>query len=159
MSSILDQLIQIGVESTYGTAVAPTRAYVLNKGHGLIMQHLLGNSSGPTQQGGTAAYLQTFETGASGPSGSYSIQVPRVDSAGSLQSFTYEGSVATGFSINQALDESLKMSIDFDSEAEQNSTSTASPSYPASTDPFVFTDATIEIDDSAISTFTSFNLR
>ena len=27
MSSILDQLIQIGVESTYGTAVAPTRAY------------------------------------------------------------------------------------------------------------------------------------
>ena len=203
MSSILDQLIQIGVESTYGTAVAPTRAYegqsdtftrevefiesvgfrqamqtvrsdrhdtisvgasgsievdVLNKGHGLIMQHLLGNSSGPAQQGGTAAYLATFETGASGPSGSYTIQVPRVDSAGSLQSFTYEGSVATGFSINQALDESLKMSIDFDSEAEQNSTSTASPSYPASTDPFVFTDATIEIDDSAISTFTSFSL-
>ena len=27
MSSILDQIIQVGVESTYGTAVAPTRAY------------------------------------------------------------------------------------------------------------------------------------
>ena len=27
MSSILDQGVQGGVESTYGTAVAPTRAY------------------------------------------------------------------------------------------------------------------------------------
>ncbi len=27
MSSILDQVVQVGVESTYGTAVAPTRAY------------------------------------------------------------------------------------------------------------------------------------
>ena len=27
MSSILDQVVQVGVESTYGTAVAPTRAF------------------------------------------------------------------------------------------------------------------------------------
>ena len=203
MSSPLDQLIQLGVESSYGSAVAPTRAYegqsdtftrevefiesvgfrqamqtirsdrhdtisigasgsievdVLNKGHGLIMQHLLGNSPAPAAQGGTAAYKSVIETGADGPTGSYTIQTPRVDSGGTLQAFTYEGCVATGFNITQNLDEALKMTVDFDAENEQNSTSTASPSYPADADPFVFTDAKIEIDDSQISTFTSFSL-
>ena len=101
MSGIHDQHISVGVESTFGTAVTPTRSYeatadtftreveyiesvgfradmqtirsdrhdtvslgatgsiemsVLNKGHGLIMQHLLGTSSGPTQQSSSAEY-------------------------------------------------------------------------------------------------------
>ena len=64
---------------------------VLNKGHGLLLKHMLGGSSGPTQQGGTAAYLQTFESSDDGPTGSYTVQLPRTDSSGSLQSFPYEG--------------------------------------------------------------------
>ena len=203
MASILDQVIQVALETTYGTAVAPTRAYegqsdtfsrdvafiesvgfrdgmqtirsdrhdtislgatgsietdVLNKGHGLILKHLLGTSAGPTQQGGTAAYLQTFTTDDTGPTGSYTIQVPRVDSSGTLQPFTYEGCTPTGFNVTQNIDEALKLRIDFDAENEQQTTSTATPAYPASADPFVFTDAAIEIDDSQINTFTSFSL-
>ena len=122
MSSILDQVVQVGVESTYGTAVAPTRAFeakadtwardveyiesvgfrkdqqtirsdrhdtisigatgsievdVLNKGMGLLLQHALGGSSGPTQQGGTAAYKSTFETNDVGPATSYTVQVAK----------------------------------------------------------------------------------
>lgn len=131
---------------------------VLTKGHGLILKHMLGGSSGPTQQGGTAAYLQTFETSDDGPSGSYTIQMPRVDSAGTLQSFTYEGCVPTGFTISQAIDEALKLTVDFDSENEQSTTSASSPTYPTDADVFVYTDATIEIGGSAINTFTNFEL-
>ena len=131
---------------------------VLTKGHGLLLKHMLGGSSGPTQQGGTAAYKQTFETSDDGPSGSYTVQLPRVDSAGSLQSFTYEGCVPTGFTITQNLDEALKLTCDFDSENEQMSTSASSPTYPTDADVFVFTDATIEVAGSAINTFTSFSL-
>ena len=131
---------------------------VLTKGHGLILKHMLGGSSGPTQLGGTAAYKQTFETSDDGPSGSYTVQLPRVDSAGSLQSFTYEGCVPTGFTISQNLDEALKLTVDFDSENEQMSTSASSPTYPTDADVFVFTDATIEVAGSAINTFTSFSL-
>jgi len=131
---------------------------VLNKGHGLIIKHMLGGSSGPTQQGGTAAYLQTFESSDDGPTGSYTVQLPRADSAGSLQSFTYEGCVPTGFTVTQNLDEALKLTVDFDSENEQQTTSASSPTYPSSADPFVYTDATIEIDDSAVNTFSSFSL-
>ena len=131
---------------------------VLNKGHGLLLKHMLGGSSGPTQQGGTAAYLQTFESSDDGPTGSYTIQLPRTDSAGSLQSFTYEGCVPTGFTISQAIDEALKLTVDFDAENEQMSTAASSPTYPTSADPFVYTDATIEVAGSAINTFTSFEL-
>ena len=203
MSSILDQVVQIGVESTYGTAVAPTRAFeaktdtwqrevefiesvgfrkdqqtirsdrhdtisvgasgsidcdVLTKGMGLLLQHSLGGSSGPTQQGGTAAYTSTFETSDSGPGTSYTVQVAKADSNGGLQAFTYEGSIVTGFNVSQDLGSALSLTVDFDSEAEQNSTALAAASYPSGTDVFVYTDATIEIDDSAISTFTSFSL-
>ena len=203
MSSILDQVVQVGVESTYGTAVAPTRAFeakadtwqrdveyiesvgfrkdqqtirsdrhdtisigatgsievdVLNKGMGLLLQHALGGSSGPTQQGGTAAYLQTFETNDVGPATSYTVQVAKADSNGGLQAFTYEGSVITGWNISADLGSAVSMTFDFDSEAEQNSTALAAASYPSGSDVFVYTDVTIEIDDSAVSTFTSFSL-
>ena len=146
MSSILDQVVQVGVESTYGTAVAPTRAYeakadtftrdveyiqsigfrrdlqtvrsdrddtvslgatgsiecdILNKGQGLLLQHVLGTTSGPTQNGSTTAYKSTFSTDDTGPTGSYTIQMSRVDSGGTLRPFTYEGCVATAFSVVQ----------------------------------------------------------
>jgi hypothetical protein len=203
MASILDQVVQVGVESTYGTAVAPTRAYeakadtfqrdveyiqsigfrkdmetilsgrdttvslgatgtlemdVMDKGMGLLLQHTLGAASGPTQQGSTAAYLQTFTTNDTGPTGSFTVQSSKVDSGGTARSFTNEGSVVTGFSINQELGANTSMTFNFDSETEQNSTAIATPSYPSSMTPFNYTMATIEIDDSAVNTFTSFSL-
>ena len=203
MSAITDQHISVGVESSFGTAVTPTRSYeatadtftreveyiesvgfradmqtirsdrhdtvslgatgsiemaVLNKGHGLIMQHLLGTSSGPTQQSSSAAYKSTFSTNDIGPAGSYTIQANRADSGGTLRPFTYEGCTATGFNITQEVGSPLTMSIDFDAETEQTSTGSATAAYPASATPFIWTDAVIELNDSAVSSFTSFSL-
>ena len=203
MSSILDQVVQVGVESTYGTAVAPTRAYeakadtftrdveyiqsigfrrdmqtirsdrddtislgatgsiemdVMDKGLGLLLQHALGTASGPTQQGSTSAYLQTHATSDSLPTGSYTVQVSRVDNSGTLRTFTYEGSQITGWNISQELGAATSMTFNFDSENEQTSTGEATPSYITSTDPYVFTEAAIEINDSAITSFTSFSI-
>tara|TARA_R110000803_G_scaffold79437_1_gene145051 strand:+ start:1390 stop:2370 length:981 start_codon:yes stop_codon:yes gene_type:complete len=203
MSSILDQVVQVGVETTYGTAVAPTRAFeakadtfnrevefiessgfrkdqqalrsdrhdtislgasgsievdLLNKGMGLILQHSLGTSSGPTQQAATAAYLSTFQSDDVGPTGSFTVQVTKVDNGGTLRGFTYEGSMITGWNISQDLGSALSMSFDFDSEDEQNLTAIATPAYPASADVFVYTDAQILVDSSAATNFTSFSL-
>tara|TARA_R110001583_G_scaffold28729_2_gene101483 strand:- start:343 stop:1320 length:978 start_codon:yes stop_codon:yes gene_type:complete len=203
MSSILDQVVQVGVESTYGTAVAPTRAYeakadtftrdveylqsvgfrrdmqtirsdrddtislgatgsiefdLLNKGAGLLLQHVLGSTSGPTQLGSTSAYRSTFATTDIGPTGSSTIQVSRVDSGGTLRPFTYEGCVATGFNIAQDLGSNLSFTLNFDAENEQTSTGEATPAYPSSADPFNYTQAVIAIDGSAATNFTSFSL-
>ena len=43
--------------------------------------------------------------------------------------------VATGFTIGCSVDEALKMTVDFDAEAEQTSTAASSPTYPTSADP------------------------
>ena len=203
MSSILDQVVPVGVESPYGTAVAPTRAYearadtfardveyltsvgfrrdmqtirndrddtitlgatgsiefdLLNKGAGLLLQHVLGTTSGPTQLGSTSAYRSTFATSDSGASGSYTIQVSRVDSGGTLRPFTYEGCVATGFNIAQDLGSNLSFTLNFDAENEQTSTGEATPAYPSGADPFNYTQAVIAIDGSAATNFTSFSL-
>ena len=203
MSSILDQVVQVGVESTYGTAVAPTRAYeakadtftrdveylqsvgfrrdmqtirsdrddtislgatgsiefdLLNKGAGLLLQHVLGSTAGPTQLGATSAYRSTFATTDIGPTGSSTIQVSRVDSGGTLRPFTYEGCVATGFNIAQDLGSNLSFTLNFDAANEQTSTGEATPAYPSSADPFNYTQAVIAIDGSAATNFTSFSL-
>ncbi len=203
MASILDQVVQVGVESTYGTAVAPTRAFeakadtftrdveyiqsvgfrrdlqtvrsdrddtislgatgsiemdVMDKGMGLLLQHTLGTAAGPTQQGASTAYLQTHSTDDTGPTGSYTVQVSRVDSGGTMRTFTYEGSTITGFNIGQDLGSATTMTFNFDAETEQTSTAEATPAYVASTDPYVYTEATIEIDDTAVTSFTSFSL-
>ena len=131
---------------------------ILNKGQGLLLQHVLGTTSGPTQKGSTSAYASTFSSDDTGPTGSYTIQMSRVDSGGTLRPFTYEGCVATGFNISQELGSNLSMTIDFDAENEQTSTGEATPSYPSSADPFNYTGSTISIDGSATTNFTSFSL-
>ncbi len=131
---------------------------LLNKGHGIMFQHLLGTSAGPTQVGSTAAYLQTFSTDDTGPTGSYTIQLSRVDSGGTIRAYTYEGAVATGFNISQELGAATSLTVDYDAETEQTSTGEFTPTYPSSADVFTYTDATIEIDDTAATNITSFSL-
>ena len=132
---------------------------ILNKGQGLILQHLLGTTSGPTQIAATSAYRTSLSTNDLGPTGSYTIQMGRVDSGGTMRPFTYEGCMATGFNITQELGSNLSMTIDFDAENEQTSSGEATPSYPSSADPFNYTQCVIAIDGAATTNFTSFSLE
>jgi hypothetical protein len=204
MSSILDQVVSVGIEASYGSPETSTvRSYeaksdswqrdveyiqslgfrrdlqtirsdrddtvslgatgsiefdLLNKGAGLLLQHVLGSTSGPTQLGATSAYRSTFSTDDTGPTGSYTVQVSRVDSGGTLRPFTYEGCTATGFNIAQDLGSNLSFTIAMDAENEQTSTGEATPSYPTSADPFNYTQTVIAIDGTAATNFTSFSL-
>jgi hypothetical protein len=132
---------------------------LLNKGAGLLLQHILGTTSGPTQIASTSAYKTSLSANDIGPAGSYTIQMGRVDSGGTMRPFTYEGCVATGFNISQDLGSNLSMTIDFDAENEQVSSGEATPSYPSSADPFNYTDCVIAIDGTATTNFTSFSLE
>ena len=131
---------------------------ILNKGQGLLLQHVLGTTSGPTQIASTSAYKTSLSSDDTGPTGSYTIQMSRVDSGGTMRPFTYEGCVATGFNISQELGSNLSMTIDFDAENEQTSSGEATPTYPSSADPFNYTDCVIAIDGTAATNFTSFSL-
>jgi hypothetical protein len=196
MSSVLDQAILVGKESTYGTAATLTRAFegkadswkreqnplesvgfragmhtlrsdrrvpinmggsgememdLLNKGAGLLLQAALGSASGPAQVSTTTAYLQTFESSSGGPADSFTVQVQRVDSGGTLRNFTHKGSVITGWSIAQAVDDFLKLKLSFDFQDVDTATAAGTPTYPASADPFNWSQCSVSIDGGAVS--------
>jgi len=139
-------------------ATGSTSLDVMNKGMGLILQHALGASSGPTQVGSTIAYTAAFTTNSTGPTGSYTWQMVRVDSGGTARPFTYEGCVCTGVDIEMALGANLNMTLNWDSETEQTSSAAPSPTYVASTTPFPYTTASVEIDDSAVTNVTAMSI-
>ena len=188
MTSILDQHVSIGVESTYGTAVAPTRAYearsddwqrevefvesggfradrqtvrsdrhrtvslgatgsiettVFDRGMGLLLQHVLGTTVSPAQQGATAAYLTTFSSDDTGPQKSYTVVVAR-DDFGTLQTFQYSGCVATGFSLEASIGDPLMLTVNYDAAAE-TVRSAVTPVYAAASVPFVWEDCTLTV--------------
>ena len=100
---------------------------IQNKGLGLLLEGALKTATSPSQLGSTAAYKSVFESGDALSSVSYTVQVGKADTAGSLQSFTYEGSQITGWSIGQELGNNASMTFNFDCENEQNSTALATP--------------------------------
>ena len=61
---------------------------LLHKGAGLLLQHILGPTSGPTQIASTSAYKTSLSSNDIGPAGSYTIQMGRVDSGGTMRPFT-----------------------------------------------------------------------
>lgn len=193
MSTVLDQNFQLGIESTYGTAVTPTRAYeakgddwklqienlpsvgmrpamqaefsdrqktitmgatgslefdVLTKGMGLLLQAMLGTSSGPTQQGATAAYKSTFATATDDPLKAFTAQMQRVDDGGTLRPFTCPGSVVTGWKLSHTVPGLLVANVDFDARTMVTSEAAASAVSPASAASFDWTQCSVTIGGS-----------
>lgn len=129
---------------------------VLDKGMGLLLEGLLGSTTGPTQVGATTAYTQVHDSSSTGPSESYTVQVIRPLVDGSTQQFTHHGAKPTGWSISQDSGGLLKLNIDFDFEDVDTDTAAASAAYVASTTPFSWQDAVVTIDSVAFDYATDF---
>lgn len=193
--SLLDAAVHVGKESTYGTAVTPTRSFeakadgwksereglesvgmragmqttrsdrrkvinmggagaievdVLNKGMGLLLDGLLGTTTGPTQQSSTIAYLQTFASNEDGPTSSFTVQLIRpYVASGSSAAFTHHGCMATGWGLSQEVNGLLTLNIDYDFEDVDTATSAATATYPAAASPFDWTQAVLTVGGSA----------
>lgn len=141
--------VNMGGEGTLEVDVTPG-------GFGLLLQSALGTVSGPTVT--TApAYRQTFSSSAAGPSDSWTIQVQRVDSGGSIRSFTHVGSTMTGWSLSQDVGSLLTASFNFDFQDVQTGTAAGTPTYPNSALPWAWTQSAATWNGAAID-LTSFKL-
>ena len=118
----------------------------MNGGLGLLLQGCLGTSAGPTQQGATTAYLQTYATSDAAPGVSYTIQILRPLLETGSSAFTYHGCVITGWSLTQSPSGLLTMTFDFDFEDVDIVTGAGTPAYPADTTPFDWTDCVVTLD-------------
>lgn len=121
---------------------------VPNKGFGLWLNQLHGNTVTPVVQGATTAYLQTHNIGTTDPfSKSCTVQIGRPDVGGVIRPFTYPGSKVTGLQFSAATGAFLTTQITLDSQDETTGTpALATPVYPTGLRSFTFTQGVVTID-------------
>jgi hypothetical protein len=132
--STLSRAVNMGGEGTI-------EADVLNQGYGLLLQAMLGTATGPTQQASTIAYLQTFATASDDPGKSYTIQVLRTDAGGTTRTFTHTGCVVTGWKLSHEVGGMLSAEFNFDFANVVTNIAAGTPTYPATAQPFDWTQA------------------
>lgn len=118
---------------------------VPNKNFGSIVDLGHGNTVTPVQNGATTAYTQTHNwTG--DPSKSATIQAAKPSVDGTARAFDYIGSMLTGFTLNQAVDDWLKFQATFDCQDELTNQTLVTASYPTALEGFHFQEHTMTIN-------------
>lgn len=135
--------VDMGGEGTISVDVTP-------KGFGLLFQSMLGSVSGPTQQASTTAYMSTFTSTAAGSTDSWTVQMQRVDVGGTVRSFTYAGSMMTGWKLMQENNGLLGAEFRFDCASSSTAVSAGSITYATDALPFAWTQASATWNGSAI---------
>lgn len=128
-------------------------AEIQTKGYGLLLKAALGATTITTPSGATLARLHRHIL--ADPYGqSYSIQVGRPDTSGTVQPFTYTGCKVSEFSLANSLDEFLVGTWTFDGQAETTSTSLATASYSTGTEVLSWVGGAVTIAGSAVAVVT-----
>lgn len=138
------------IQTTRDAAVSITGEWP-NKGGGFFLDHLVGATVTPAQQGATTAYLSTFNVGASDPNKSSTIQVGKPDTGGAAASgtvrpFDYLGCMLDQAQFSCAKDDWLKFNFGYDAQDEDTSQTLATASYPTSLEGFHFQQCTVTVN-------------
>jgi hypothetical protein len=133
---------------------------VTNKDFGRWVDLLHGNAVTPAQVGGTTAYMQTHNLGASDPSKSATIQVGKPGTAGTVHPYEYEGCMVTGYEFSCQTGGFLEASFSIDAEDRTTSQTLGTASYPTSLLTYDFSDVTVATINgvSTLDVFSGFNL-
>lgn len=133
-----------------GGGATTVRVPLLTAGMGLLLKGLFGTVAGPTVQGATAAYLQTYAFDDEEPAASWTMQMVRalVDST-STQAFTHHGCVATGWTFNQEKEALPNLEIAIDFEDVDTSTAAGTPTYPTA-DMFAWDQCAVTLNAAAL---------
>ena len=113
-----------------GTAVFT--GSVLRSGFGLLLQHLMGGSAVPVQQGGSAAYLQTHVL-TDNLAKYLTTQVGVPDTGGTVRPYTALGCKVLDAEFSCTVGELLKSTFNFDARQITEAQSLAAASYSAAT--------------------------
>lgn len=123
------------VTSTAGTGSLPLE--VTNKGFGIWLKHLMGDSLTPVQQAATAAYLQTHALG-DNVGKSLSVQKGIPDAGGVVRPYDFLGLKLLSGEFACALDQNLMATFETDAQAVSEASGLVTASYVAGVAPFPF---------------------
>ena len=117
---------------------------VTRKGIGKLLGWMVGGTPGATQQGGTTAYLHTFEPGSMQAAGtSLTIQEGLVTYAGAIEPVTYAGCKCASFELSGDPSSIVTASCEVDAQSYTHATDLAAYSAPAEHVPYVWTNAAV----------------
>jgi tail tube protein len=117
---------------------------VYNKRMGHLLNGLMGGTVTPTQQGGTAAYLQTHPL--ADPTGKfYTMQTGVPDLGGTARPYTFLGSKITAIEFSCGIDQNLTAAITVDSRDVTEAETLAAPSYATGVNVFHFAQSTVKL--------------
>lgn len=137
-------------------ARGPIDMIVMNKGFGLWFQHALGQN---TITGDQDAKTHTCIPDTAAKSGkSLTVQVGRPDVGGTVRPFTFEGGKILEWELRCDLDGALHFVPTLDFETVATGTALASASYPSGMEYFIFSEAALTLDGSAVSA-SNFSMR
>lgn len=146
--SLGDQFVRTGRRRAYiKTFGGQIEVDFMTQGMGILLLNALGAAT-TAQVGSTAEYTHTFVPDAVGLAGkSLTVQVGKPSVDGTVYPFNYLGGKLHAWSLNQALDQNLKLQMTFDfKNLSDISSALAAASYPADNTPLAFLDATVTID-------------
>lgn len=113
-----------------------------------LLKWATGDDPADAQQGGTAAYLHTYE---------YNVAAAKMDAAltsltiqtgvpmygGAVEPFTFAGCICTGFEVNCEPDGFATVMFNVEAQSSTHATDLAAPSYPATHVPFSWRSETV----------------
>lgn len=126
---------------------------VATTGFGRLFKHMLGGTPSVVQQGGTAAYLHTYQMG-SLPTGLTLQKQIRDANDTAVQQFTFHGSKVLSWEFGISVDQLLLLKLTFDSEDVDTSTGAAAASY-GTTKLFNFKQGVLKVAGSSVAAVTN----
>ncbi len=109
-----------------------------------LLRWAVGGTPTSAAQGGTNAYLHTFEPGSMSAAGtSLTIQEGIPSYAGVVEPFTFAGCKCKSFELSGEPDSIVVFTADVDAQSYSHATDLETPTYPATHVPWVWTNAAV----------------
>jgi len=133
-------------QTTTSTVEGDVKVPFYYKGMGLFLGSIMGTlGTTPTQQGATAAYLQTHGLTASTTGQSISIQKGVPSTNGTINQYNYWGLKATKAVFEAAADQFIECTFTFDGKGYDQTNAYATPTYQTPNPIFAFNQAQFKI--------------
>lgn len=115
------------------------------QGFGTLLKHMIG----PDVTTGAGPYVHTFASGGILDNLTYTVQVGRPDTSGTIRPFEYTGCSITDWALDAEVDAYLMMTCSFYGMTESTGQTLATASYPATITPFTYLMGSITVAGSA----------
>lgn len=145
--------------ATTRSASGPVAFETPTQGLGPVINLIHGETVVPAKEGATSMYKQVHNIGTTDPFGkSATIQVGKPDTAGTIEPFSYPGSIATALEFTCQTGALMSTTLTLDNRDEVTSEALATASYPTGLESYAFTKVKVKVGGTELAEAKGFTL-